>query len=129
MQDNSFSRRAAILGAAVLPMIRAREGQSKPGNIVISSANGVRACAKAMDIIKAGGDTLDAVIAGVNIVELDPERYQRRIRRAAQRRRRGGTRRQLHARSDAARRRGRSVPRHQDAVECRQAGDARRPTT
>ena len=25
-----------------------------------------------MEMIKAGGDTLDAVIAGVNIVELDP---------------------------------------------------------
>lgn len=30
------------------------------------------ACAKAMEIVKSGGDTLDAVIAGVNIVELDP---------------------------------------------------------
>jgi len=43
---------------------------------VISSANrnngGVNCCAKAMEVIKTGGDTLDAVIAGVNIVELDP---------------------------------------------------------
>ena len=31
------------------------------------------ACAKAMELIKAGQDTLDAVIAGVNIVELDPK--------------------------------------------------------
>jgi N4-(beta-N-acetylglucosaminyl)-L-asparaginase len=44
-----------------------------PKNIVISSANGLSACAKAMEVIKGGGDTLDAVIAGVNIVELDPE--------------------------------------------------------
>ena len=44
-----------------------------PKNIVISSANGLQACAKAMEVIKGGGDTLDAVIAGVNIVELDPE--------------------------------------------------------
>src|SRR5205823_4543066 len=31
------------------------------------------ACARAMEVLKAGGDTLDAVIAGVNINELDPE--------------------------------------------------------
>jgi N4-(beta-N-acetylglucosaminyl)-L-asparaginase len=42
-------------------------------NIVISSANGMRCCARAFEILSAGGDTLDAVIAGVNINELDPE--------------------------------------------------------
>ncbi|MBI4902086.1 MAG: N(4)-(beta-N-acetylglucosaminyl)-L-asparaginase [Acidobacteria bacterium] len=41
--------------------------------IVISSANGLRACAKAMEVVKGGGDTLDAVIAGVNINEEDPD--------------------------------------------------------
>src|SRR5215831_20542973 len=70
--QNLFSRRAAMLGAAALPAFRALQAQAQPKNIVISSANGVRACAKAMEIIKAGGDTLDAVIAGVNIQELDP---------------------------------------------------------
>ncbi len=40
--------------------------------VVISSANGVKATAKAMEILKAGGKPLDAVIAGVNIVEEDP---------------------------------------------------------
>src|SRR3954470_22316241 len=69
---NLFSRRAAMLGAAALPLVRAVKGQTRPKNIVISSGNGVRACAKAMEVIGAGGDTLDAVIAGVNIVELDP---------------------------------------------------------
>ena len=43
---------------------------------MVSSANafngGINCCAKAMELIKGGGDTLDAVIAGVNIVELDP---------------------------------------------------------
>lgn len=76
MKDTSFSRRAAILGAAVFPMIRIVRGQSRPRAVVISSANrlngGVNCCAKAMEIVKSGGDTLDAVIAGVNIVELDP---------------------------------------------------------
>jgi N4-(beta-N-acetylglucosaminyl)-L-asparaginase len=46
---------------------------SGPKQIVISSANGLRACARAMEVMKAGGDTLDAVVAGVNIVEEDPE--------------------------------------------------------
>jgi N4-(beta-N-acetylglucosaminyl)-L-asparaginase len=72
MSVGTFSRRAAILGAAALPAIRVARGQAKPRNIVISSANGVRACARAMEVIKSGGDTLDAVIAGVNILELDP---------------------------------------------------------
>src|SRR5579872_2177994 len=76
MKDTAFSRRAAILGAAVLPMIRIARGQSRPKPVVISSANrfsgGVNCCAKAMEMIKSGSDTLDAVIAGVNIVELDP---------------------------------------------------------
>src|SRR6476646_7626506 len=71
--NNTFSRRAAMLGAAVLPAIRIIKGQARPRNIVISSGNGVPACAKAMEVLKAGGDTLDAVIAGVNIEELDPD--------------------------------------------------------
>src|SRR5436190_1492918 len=70
--DHTFSRRAAILGAAALPALQIAQSQAKPRNIVISSSNGVRACAKAMSALKAGGDTLDAVIAGVNIQELDP---------------------------------------------------------
>jgi N4-(beta-N-acetylglucosaminyl)-L-asparaginase len=44
-----------------------------PRPVVISSANGIRTVEKAMEIIKSGGDCLDAVIAGVNIVEDDPE--------------------------------------------------------
>src|ERR1700722_9776151 len=72
----AFSRRAAILGAAAFPVIRIAKSQSRPKFIAISSANrdngGVNACAKAVELMKAGGDTLDAVIQGVNIVELDP---------------------------------------------------------
>jgi len=40
---------------------------------VVSSGNGIRATAKAMDVLRAGGDPLDAVISGVNIVEDDPD--------------------------------------------------------
>ncbi len=39
----------------------------------VSSANGVAAVTKAVQEMRAGADTLDAVIAGVNIVELDPK--------------------------------------------------------
>ena len=38
----------------------------------VSSANGVAAVTQAVQEMKNGADTLDAVIAGVNIVELDP---------------------------------------------------------
>lgn len=48
-----------------------RAGSSKRP-LIISSANGVNALGKGMDILKAGGDTLDAVVAAVTIVEDDP---------------------------------------------------------
>jgi N4-(beta-N-acetylglucosaminyl)-L-asparaginase len=67
---HTFTRRAVLAGSA---MLAAAPAQSAPRRIVISSENGLRACARAMEILKAGGDTLDAVIAGVNINELDPE--------------------------------------------------------
>lgn len=42
--------------------------------VVIASANGMRGVAKAYDMIaRQNADTLDAIIAGVNIQELDPE--------------------------------------------------------
>ncbi len=45
----------------------------RSGPVVISSANGLSATEKAATMIEGGGDTLDAVIAGVNIVEKDPD--------------------------------------------------------
>ena len=41
--------------------------------ISVSSANGLAAVNKAVEVMRGGGDTLDGVIAGVNIVELDPK--------------------------------------------------------
>ena len=41
--------------------------------VVIASNNGIRGVKKAYDMIVDGADTLDAIIAGVNIQELDPE--------------------------------------------------------
>src|SRR5580693_6408200 len=61
--------RRALLASAALPAAM----QAAPNHLVISSDNGLRACARAMDLLHAGRDTLDAVIAGVNINEEDPE--------------------------------------------------------
>ena len=41
--------------------------------VVIASDNGIRGVKKAYDMIVAGADTLDAIISGVNIQELDPD--------------------------------------------------------
>ncbi len=51
-----------------------RKSEVKPAHpVVIASGNGERATARAMELIKQGADPLDAVIAGVNILENDPE--------------------------------------------------------
>lgn len=48
--------------------------QAQPSRpLVVASSNGLQAAEKAMEMIRAGSDTLDAVIAGVNIVEDDPK--------------------------------------------------------
>jgi N4-(beta-N-acetylglucosaminyl)-L-asparaginase len=61
------------LAAQSLPgTARAAEGTGKVRPIVISSKNGLRASARAMEMIQGGADALDAVIAGVNLVEDDP---------------------------------------------------------
>lgn len=41
--------------------------------LVVASSNGLKAAEKAMLMLKNGANTLDAVVAGVNIVEDDPE--------------------------------------------------------
>ncbi len=65
-----ISRRGFVLAPAALSAgLRA----SAPGNVVIASANGLKACARAMEHLRVGRDTLDAVIAGVNVNEEDPE--------------------------------------------------------
>ena len=40
--------------------------------LIISSANGLHALQKGMDILKSGGDTLDATVSVVTVVEDDP---------------------------------------------------------
>jgi N4-(beta-N-acetylglucosaminyl)-L-asparaginase len=71
-----INRREWILGSAAAAgsanTARANQGTGSKKPVVISSANGRAACAKAMEMLKTGSDTLDAVVAGVNLVELDP---------------------------------------------------------
>ncbi len=62
---------AALAAAAASGGQAQAQGGKKP--IVISSANGLAACKRANEMLHSGADTLDAVIAGVNIVELDPK--------------------------------------------------------
>src|ERR1041384_7580555 len=76
IKRRDFIRGGAAAGIA-FPMIL-KQNVVKP--MVISSANGnrfknggnVTAVQKAFTMITGGSDVLDAVIAGVNIVELDP---------------------------------------------------------
>lgn len=71
-----LNRREWLLNSAALAATSPALAQSGGGaggkRVVISSANGRAACKKAMEMLQQGADTLDAVIAGVNIVELDP---------------------------------------------------------
>lgn len=64
---------AALLGHKLLSA-RAAVAQNpdaaKP--VVIASGNGLQVTAKAMSLIQQGADALEAVIAGVNILEDDP---------------------------------------------------------
>ena len=68
-----MTRRDWMLATAALSSAAQAAAESSPKNIVIASGNGERACARAMEMLKTGSDTLDAVIAGVNINEEDPE--------------------------------------------------------
>ncbi len=69
----------AGLGAAALgsvprtlegaPYVRTRAVEP----VVVASANGRHAVRHALEVIRRGGDTLQGVVEGVNLVELDPE--------------------------------------------------------
>ncbi len=87
MDRREFVRRGAAAAAAVAAAPAAGFGQAPTvmtkkgvGPVVIASANGnvarnggpVTCVEKAFQMISSGSDVLDALIAGVNIVELDP---------------------------------------------------------
>jgi N4-(beta-N-acetylglucosaminyl)-L-asparaginase len=69
------TRRDLIKGAVILPIASQIQAQTRPASrpVVVSSANGLEAVRKAYQMIAGGSDPLDAVIAGVNIVEDDPD--------------------------------------------------------
>jgi N4-(beta-N-acetylglucosaminyl)-L-asparaginase len=73
LSRRNWIRNSASLAAAAAagPMAVAQ----RPKNIAIASINGGRACKKAMEMLQSGADTLDAVIAGVNVLELDPNEH------------------------------------------------------
>lgn len=98
MNEDNLKRRDFIKGSALAGLAapflsnetlaasapqRPAMGQALP--VIISSTNGatvpkrgvtpagISCLERAMQILKAGGDTLDAVVAGVNIVEDDPD--------------------------------------------------------
>jgi len=77
LDRRDFLKTGFSLGAASLLIknhnLRAADAAGPVRMCVISSDNGIRATAKAMEMLRKGADPLDAVIAGVNIVELDPE--------------------------------------------------------
>ncbi len=60
---------AAAVGPARLPELRA-QAPFQPA--AIASANGLKAVTRAMELIQQVADALDAVIAGVNLLEDDP---------------------------------------------------------
>jgi N4-(beta-N-acetylglucosaminyl)-L-asparaginase len=67
--------RAEIVSSASTPsQFTVAGGQTQHGKrpLIISSMNGLHALEKGMGILKRGGDTLDAVVAAVTIVEDDP---------------------------------------------------------
>jgi len=69
------SAAATTVGALASRTLHASDATgARPSTpVVISSANGLRATQKAADMLRGGADALDAVIAGVNIIEEDPE--------------------------------------------------------
>ncbi|MBW4697276.1 MAG: N(4)-(beta-N-acetylglucosaminyl)-L-asparaginase [Aphanocapsa lilacina HA4352-LM1] len=70
-----MKRRAVVLGGALASGLGAFPAlaQAVGRPVVVASANGLAATETAIARLKAGADTLDAVVAGVNLVEDDPE--------------------------------------------------------
>jgi N4-(beta-N-acetylglucosaminyl)-L-asparaginase len=69
---NKLFGRTPTNGNAALSLANLAPPAQGKRPLIISSANGVHALDKGMDILKKGGDTLDAVVAAVTVVEDDP---------------------------------------------------------
>jgi len=81
LSRRSFLAASAALGAGgVLSPAGAPAGSPAPGREPpprrprsISSRNGLRATARALELVRGGADTLEAVVSGVTILEDDPD--------------------------------------------------------
>lgn len=81
MSRRDFVRSAVGLAAAGLApgAVAQTAEEEKParrvgaGPVVVASGNGVPACEHAMALLREGGDPVDAVVAGINLVEDDPD--------------------------------------------------------
>jgi N4-(beta-N-acetylglucosaminyl)-L-asparaginase len=69
---NKLFGRTPTNGDAALSLANLAPPAQGKRPLIISSANGLHALDKGMDILKKGGDTLDAVVAAVTVVEDDP---------------------------------------------------------
>ena len=74
---NTMDRRAFLASAAAVPFVSAMSSgssQRAPRNpVAVSSANGIPAVTEAARLIRLGSAPVDAVVAGVTIVENDPQ--------------------------------------------------------
>ena len=62
-----------FVGAIAAPaVVTDLEAQAVGRAMVVASGNGARAASRAMELIQQGADALDAVVAGVNVLEDDP---------------------------------------------------------
>src|SRR5215831_6178494 len=66
--------RRQLLGTAAVAAATAKfaRAESARSPVAVSSSNGIKAVGKAVELMSKGTDPLDAAIAGVNIVEDDP---------------------------------------------------------
>jgi N4-(beta-N-acetylglucosaminyl)-L-asparaginase len=71
LAETSQQRQLSALGQARPVVISSANGANVPKNG--AEPRGISCLERAMQILKSGGDTLDAVVAGVNIVENDPD--------------------------------------------------------
>lgn len=75
---NKLSSRTPLNGpiapslANLVPPAQGQPAGAGKRPLILSSANGLHALDKGMEILKKGGDTLDAVVATVTVVEDDP---------------------------------------------------------
>jgi N4-(beta-N-acetylglucosaminyl)-L-asparaginase len=69
------TRRELLKGVATIPIAAQLKTAPPAGSrpLVVSSHNGIKAVEKAYRILAGGGDPVDAVVSGVNLVEDDPE--------------------------------------------------------